>query len=183
MSHYYFALSPDDVSKRGFPMRVWFVGILFAVGVFLYLYKGFSTKENLALNFAGIFALGVAVFPMGSDCVKDCQPFSAHGACAVALFLCIAFVSLFCAKETLHLLKDEQLKARYLMRYRALGLLMIASPLVALALTLLVNDFKKYVFFIESAGVWAFSFYWWTKSQEMAHSGAEKKALAGELRT
>ena len=33
-------------------MRNVFVGILFAIGVGLYLYKGFSTKENWALNAA-----------------------------------------------------------------------------------------------------------------------------------
>src|SRR5688572_33391886 len=42
------------------PMRSWFVGPLFVLGVFLYLYKGFSHLENKLLNAAGLFALGVA---------------------------------------------------------------------------------------------------------------------------
>ena len=46
------------------PMRTIFVGVLFAIGVFLYLYKGYSVQENYALNFAGIFAATVAIFPM-----------------------------------------------------------------------------------------------------------------------
>src|SRR5687768_1056650 len=37
-------------------MRNWFVGLLFAVGGMLYLYKGFSMRENVALNLAGLFA-------------------------------------------------------------------------------------------------------------------------------
>ena len=41
-------------------LRNEFVGILIAVGAFLYLYKGFSRSENFALNLAGIFAVGVA---------------------------------------------------------------------------------------------------------------------------
>ena len=40
-----------------------FVGLLFAIGACLYLYRGFSTRENIALNLAGILAFGVAVFP------------------------------------------------------------------------------------------------------------------------
>ena len=47
------------------PMRNAFVGILFMIGPFLFLYKGFSRQENHALNFAGIFAVGIAVFPNG----------------------------------------------------------------------------------------------------------------------
>ena len=45
ISDYYFA--------GGGVMRDWFVGTLCAVGVFLYLYKGFSDRENVALNIAG----------------------------------------------------------------------------------------------------------------------------------
>src|SRR5215213_1970839 len=40
-----------------------FVGGLFAAAACLYLYKGFSDKENVALNLAGIFAALVAVLP------------------------------------------------------------------------------------------------------------------------
>lgn len=56
MSHYYFALSPEDATQKAYPVRTWFVGILFALAAFLYLYKGFSKKENIALNLAGLFA-------------------------------------------------------------------------------------------------------------------------------
>src|SRR6185436_10938812 len=44
-------------------MRDIFVGALVFTGVGLYLYKGFSTKENWALNLAGFLAVGVAMFP------------------------------------------------------------------------------------------------------------------------
>ena len=43
MSAYYYSAT----------MRDTFVGTLVAVGVFLYLYKGFSRQENWALNLAG----------------------------------------------------------------------------------------------------------------------------------
>src|SRR5690349_1291230 len=59
MSAYYHA-----TGVAGHSMRDWFVGLLFAVGIFLVLYKGYSHAENWALNIAGILALGVAVFPM-----------------------------------------------------------------------------------------------------------------------
>lgn len=180
MSHYYFAPS-DNPEERVFPMRVWFVGILFAVGIFFYLYKGFSSKENIALNLAGWFALGVAIFPMNHNCGNSCPPINLHGICAVSLFLCIAFVSLFCAKDTLRFLDSGKLEKKYLLRYRVAGWLMLASPLIALAFTLIFRDFQKYTFFIEASGVWAFAFYWGMKSKELSKSPAEKLALTQKL--
>jgi hypothetical protein len=56
MSRYYYALGSD-----GYLMRDWFVGLLFAVGNFLYLYKGFGRAEDWALNIGGVLALGVAM--------------------------------------------------------------------------------------------------------------------------
>ena len=55
MSAYYHSVSRDV-----------FVGALFAIGAAAFLYKGYSYKENIAMNLAGIFAVGVAVFP--TDC-------------------------------------------------------------------------------------------------------------------
>src|SRR5262245_34820054 len=61
MSDYYFAFSPENSNLRVFPGRVLFVGILFALGVALYLYKGLTTFENVMLNFAGLFAIVAAL--------------------------------------------------------------------------------------------------------------------------
>lgn len=44
-------------------MRNVFVGLLFSTAAVLYLYKGFSEKENIALNVASIFLLVVALVP------------------------------------------------------------------------------------------------------------------------
>jgi hypothetical protein len=44
-------------------LRDVFVGILVAIGTFLILYKGFSRREDWALNIAGISAIGIAIFP------------------------------------------------------------------------------------------------------------------------
>jgi hypothetical protein len=44
-----------------------FVGVLFAVGVCLFIYQGYSREENLALDVAGVCALGVALVPHDSQ--------------------------------------------------------------------------------------------------------------------
>jgi hypothetical protein len=123
MSAYYHA-SIDHKS-----MRDWFVGILFAIGAFLYLYKGFSNKENIALNCAGTFALGIALFPMEWDCGDTCKRLSLHGTCATLFFLCIAFVCLRCASDTLDLIPNEQDKRKFELLYQLIGLAMIATDI------------------------------------------------------
>jgi hypothetical protein len=175
MSAYYHA------AVDGGSMRDWFVGVLFAVGVFLYLYKGFSFRENYALNFAGAFAIGIAIFPMEWDCGEACRKITLHGICAVAFFLCIAYVCIRCASETLRLLKDPALEKRYATIYMWLGIGMIASPLIALLLTLVFRRFSSYTFFAEAAGVWVFATYWLVKSRELSHTKAERLAIEKKI--
>src|SRR5207302_9569520 len=71
LSDYYFAKDPAGERLDLFPVRLWFCGILFVVGVFLYKYQGFSENENRWLSLAGLFALGVAVFPMSVNRYND----------------------------------------------------------------------------------------------------------------
>jgi hypothetical protein len=104
MSHYYFAIAPTDSELREFPMRVLFVGTLWALGWFLILYKGFSKKEDRALNLAGVMALGVAFFPMSAGKCNNCVSWDSskvHFLLACILFTSMAFVALFCTKESL----------------------------------------------------------------------------------
>ncbi len=78
MSAYYWAIIEEGSNP---PMRVWFVGILFAIGSFLFLYKGYTPWENWALNVAGVCAICVALFPMcwKYNDVSECPSFSWHG--------------------------------------------------------------------------------------------------------
>jgi hypothetical protein len=155
------------------PLRSWFVGILFVMGVFLYIYKGFSDIENYLLNGAGLSALGVALFPMEWNCGDACHWFTLHGVFAVVLFICIAFVALFCSGETL--LKrplSAERNTYYRNWYFWLGLGMIASPLAAWAITKTIGS-TGLTFFVEWFGIWTFAAYWWIKSNELSENKAE----------
>ena len=179
MSAYYWAAPGSDYP----PMRIWFVGILFVVGAFLYLYKGFHPWENYALNVAGVSAFGVALVPMAWNC-PQCSSVNLHGIFAVVLFLCIAYVAVRRAKDTLALVADKTLRARYRHSYRILGIVMVLSPLTAfVTTTLLTGGTARYVFFIETAGIYAFAAYWYLKSRELAHTNAELRAVRSDLRT
>lgn len=177
MSAYYHANIGDK------SMRDWFVGILFAVGAFLYLYKGYSSAENIALNGAGIFAVGIAIFPMQWNCGADCGKYSLHGFCAVSFFLCTAFVCIRCASDTLHLIQDEKIKRRYNLAYKLIGIVMIASPAIAFVLTALLKQYRAQTFYAEVVGILAFATYWLTKSRELSITGAERLALQAKLET
>lgn len=172
MSAYYHA------ANDGKSMRDWFVGILFATGVFLYLYKGYSNKENYALNLAGVLAIGVAIFPRAQE---GGGAYSLHGACAVAFFLCIAFVCVRCSADTLRLIEDEKLRASFRRLYKILAALMLTSPLIAFVLNTIFRQYKSLVFYVEAVGIFAFAAYWLTKSRELSITQAERKALRGEL--
>lgn len=179
MSAYYHA------ACDGQSMRNWFVGLLFAVGIILYLYKGFSRKENYALNIAGILAVAIAVIPMewacGEVCNAICIPkheaLTLHGIVAVSFFICIAYVCIFCAHETLYLLDDKDREKRYRLLYRLFGIGMILSPLVAALLAFVFRQQNSYAFYAEWVGIWIFASYWLLKSKEISSTNAEHLAL------
>ena len=177
LSAYYWAAAAGEYP----PMRIWFVGILFIVGAFLYLYKGFTPFENYALNVAGFCAFGVALAPMAWNC-PQCGAINLHGICAVILFLCIAYVAVFRATDTLVLVASDTLKARYRRTYRILGIVMVLSPLSAFVATaVLTGGTARYVFFIEALGIYAFAAYWFLKSRELARTNAELHAVRSAL--
>jgi hypothetical protein len=167
-------------------MRDEFVGILIAVGVCLSLYKGFTSLENHALNLAGAFLIGVAIFPMEWECGAACKRFSLHGTCAVLFFLCIAYVCVFRASDTLHLIKEQSQVTRYKRIYKLLGIGMIVSPGIAVLLSFVLQphaEGRATIFFVEAAGVLVFAIYWFIKSRELAATNSERLAIEGKLRT
>jgi hypothetical protein len=174
MSQYYHQLGIDGRS-----MRNWFVGLLFIIGACLYLYKGYSRLENWLLNAGGLFCVGVALFPMpwpeGSG-----SGLSPHYICAVTFFLCIAAVALFCAGDTLPLVKNETHRAALKHSYRLVGIIMILSTLTAYLLGG-VFHYAQRTFFMELAGVLSFGIYWALKTVELRHTEADCKAVVKKL--
>ncbi len=183
-------------------MRDVFVGCLFAVGLSLLIYKGFSFSEDWLLNFAGVLIIGVAYFPMDPTtlfqcfppCETPCTSYSSildrtpdilikigiHGYCAVAFFIAIGNVCAFCSKRTLHLISDKRIRKSYLITYRILGIAMVALPLSVAALLQLSphagsDCTDRTIFWIESLGVWVFAVFWLLKTYEGYKYGADKK--------
>jgi len=178
MSAYYHA--------GGGAVRDVFVGFLFAIGVFLMLYKGFTDFENWALNLAGGFLLIVAVVPMAWGCGNACPKFSWHGTASVVFFLSIAYVCIFRSADTLGLMSDQERATLYRKAYKLMGCAMIASPAIAFALKLFLQPDPgkgSFIFYIEAVGVVVFGSYWLLKSFEIRETHAERQAVAGHLTT
>jgi hypothetical protein len=162
-------------------MRNWLVGILWAVGSFLYLYKGYSTLENVLLNLAGAFAVGVAMVPCNCWMEPPSPSSKLHAFVAVSFFLSMAAVCLFCAGDTITLLPDQKTRDAFKRRYRIIGTMLVVSPAAALLVSYVLLQFDNYKFFVEAFGVWMFAAYWLVKSQEFSITSAEKRAVRGQL--
>jgi len=147
------------------------VGVLWATATFLIFYRGYTRKEDWALNLAGIAAASVAFFPSDFPSIEGRSPIGKiHFTSGLVFFLAIAFVCLFCASETLKELKDEARVRRFRRTYKGLGWAMVAVPLGVLALHYLLNRPERsiYVLGIELAGLLVFAAYWLVKSHEIA---------------
>lgn len=164
-------------------MRNWFVGILWAIGVFLLLYRGFTKRENIALDLAGILLIMVAMFPMEWDCGDSCQKLSVHGASAIGFFLMIGYVCIFRSFDTLYLVKSDARRRSYRNAYRILGYLMWVFPAtVGILLFLGANPLGAYtILILEAFAIWVFAAYWLIKSLEIKESDADLKAAMGDL--
>jgi FtsH-binding integral membrane protein len=184
LSAYYWASSPNEMPPldsylfdQFAPSRVWFVGFLFAIAACLYLYKGFSPRENYALNLAAVLTVGVAIFP---TCWRDdCGgSVSVHGVCAIAAFACLFYVMWRRSGDTLALLPESK-RRRYRRTYKFLGLAVFGLPVMAAILNAFVGS-GGYIFFIEAASLWLFAGYWWLKTRELKQTNAQERVLKEE---
>lgn len=193
MSAYFWAA--DESQCATFPMRTYFVGYLFAVGVGLIAYKGLTERENTLLNLAGFSAFIVALFPerivpeeAGADprlaalfencpAVKDWAEIPSwpiHYIAAVVLFVLLAIVAWTCAKKSLGYLPAGEDPKKFEKLYKIIAIGMVLFPAIGLAVSYLMNATYSMVFFIEAAGVVTFGAYWTVKTWELSLSKLEK---------
>jgi hypothetical protein len=157
ISHYYFA---------GDTARNILVGSLWATGTFLFLFHGLSNLENRILNIAGVAAVSVAMNPTAE---QQCgNGFSIHGASAVVFFLCLAIVAVGLSKGRIRYIVYAPKRRFFEMAYNFAGVAMIGMPTTIAAIHFLDRGpcESHSIFWIESFGIWAFSFYWFVKTYE-----------------
>jgi hypothetical protein len=152
-----------------------FVGILCSVSLFLFSYKGYNSLDNIASNLAGIFGLGVALFPTGPILpTPNCNIPSLHHNplystihfVSAGLFLAIlAYFSL--ALFTKGSPKPTKQKKKRNLVYQSCGYLMLTC-IALLIVHLKIAPFPKNVFpvfTLETIALWAFGISWLIKGE------------------
>jgi hypothetical protein len=181
MSAYYHAALqalPNHPAGQGV-MRDAFVGILFAVGFSLFVYQGVTLLEDYALDLAGILALGIALFPMQWSGPKTLTG-ELHKVFAVSFFVCIAYVAIFRAGDTLSLVRESRRKW-YRRLYIGLGCAMVGFPFLAFVLAFFPALANYKILLIEFCGIYAFGAYWVVKTRELSESDFDSKAAKGRI--
>ena len=157
--------SPLDIAGT---MRNYFVGFLFAVGATLYLNKGYSFKEDIALNITAVSAVLIALFPMPwSGSIS--KLYWVHGTATTMFFASIAFVSGFCSRDTVSLIASVTQRKIYTTIYSVLAILMIGAPI-----GVYVTPKNNSIYWVEFSGIWSFGAYWIVKGIEMSGHVTEK---------
>jgi hypothetical protein len=140
-------------------------GGLCAIGVFLMLFRGLSDRENWLLTIGGVAAIVVALSPG----LKECRPaVTLHLGAAIVFFFCLGIVAIFLSKERIKTIQFDRWKRRFKLSYEVAGWAMVAMPAVAAAFYFAADDRCQShgLFWLETFGIWAFSFYWFVKTAE-----------------
>ena len=158
-------------------MRNLFVGILCAIALFLFAYKGYERIDSIAGNVACVFALLVAFFPTSvTESVTPCilGPYenkissSIHFFSAGGFFLVMAYFSLFLftKKEP----KSTKMKLKRNKLYRICGYIILGCIFLMAVLFLCERlhwwtGIQKYhpIIWLETMTLWAFGISWLVK--------------------
>lgn len=163
----------DSLSASYFtPARGVFVGTLVAIGVALVAYRGYTRGENMLLNSAGVLAVVAALVPTADPAMPgDALTLTSvvHAVAAVAFFVLAALSIFFYGQETLGSVRDPRARRSYRTVYRALAVLVLALPAVALLVAWLVES-SAALFAVETAALYAFAAFWLVKTYELARS-------------
>ncbi|MFO0950523.1 MAG: hypothetical protein U0835_05100 [Isosphaeraceae bacterium] len=171
------------------PLRDVFVGAMCAIGVFLFCYRGYDWVERWTGFVGCASAFGVAFFPLdpGSDPLYQRSLIGyVHTACGGAFFLTLAFYSLYHFPSRGESAPHE---AQRDFVYRTSGGVILVGMLAMGGYLFLLpagpkrlfNEYN-FLFWMESAAVWAFAAAWLTKGRAiLADIAVDLLALPAEL--
>lgn len=174
-------------------MRDVFVGVMSAIGIFLFCYRGYDRIENWTANVGCLSAIGVAFFPLdaNSDPLHQRTLFGyLHTVSGGLFFLTLAFYSLFhfpSSQASKRELAPHERERNFL--YRLSGIVILSSMLaMAVYLLGLPAEWKRwlnninFLFWMEWLAVWAFAAAWLTKGRTIvAEIAVDILAIPGHL--
>ena len=153
-----------------------FVGILFAIGLFLFSYKGYERSDDLAGDLACLFAIGVALFPTTPENSASDLALKigiVHFAFTALFFLTLAYFALFQFTKS-HPDREPEPTIRKRQRnilYRACGIAIVLCIVLIIIVSVLpdpiATPIREYnpVFWLEAVAVIAFGTSWLVKGE------------------
>ena len=148
------------------------VGILVAIGFFLFSYRGYERSDDIAGDLACLFAIGTALFPTAPENANPCAPVISeyvHWIFAALFFITLIYFCLFLFTKTY---PDRDMSPEKIKRnrvYRVCGYIMSLCIVLIAVHGLIMSETSiqtyKPVFWLESITVWAFGFAWITKGE------------------
>lgn len=173
-------------------MRDVFVGTLFAVGVFLFFYRGPDTQDNVVTNVAGLAAVAIGLLPtepvyhpiilerfprlFSAECYNNHGPLGFHIYAVATFFVLISYLVTFRFTRPSQPIVTKQKKSRNIV-YVVTGVVMLLS----LVLIIVIKAVSKSgsIFWPETIAIVAFGIAWLTKGQTFLK---DKPAIAPPVR-
>jgi hypothetical protein len=146
------------------------VGSLCAIGVFLFAYRGYDGWDDGLTNAAGVFAIGVALFPTApvNPSPQARNIGYVHFACAGLLFAVLAVIALWQFTKTEPNTERSAEKKKRDLIYRICGTVIAAClvlvPVESLVIGAPIQRFRP-LFWLEAVAVVAFGIAWLVKGQ------------------
>jgi hypothetical protein len=165
-----FRLQPSISDYYGLRTRDAFVGILFTIGWFLFTYKGYERKDDIAGNLACVFAICVALFPNSGTPPERVVHFGS----SLGFFLVLSYFSLFLFTKS-QPVPTPQKRVRNSI-YRVCGVtILLCLALIGWYHVVLGGPTASAlppVFVLESAALWAFGISWFIKGDTLFKDAA-----------
>lgn len=175
---------PGSVSGYYYlPVRNIFVGVLCALGLFLIAYVGYDLGDRLVTDAAGVFAVGVALFPtkptVASPPSVTCQTVAQlstreqvvgdmHLVFAGLMFVFLAWMAIrFTSTDSPQPSPQKLLRNRI---YQICAIVIVACLVAAVITTFLPASVKAlfpWLFLWEAVAIFAFGVSWFVKGQTL----------------
>lgn len=178
------AVLPGSVSGYYYsPVRNIFVGVLCALGLFLIAYVGYDLGDRLVTDAAGVFAVGVALFPtkptVASPPSVTCQTVAQlstreqvvgdiHVASAALMFVFLAWMAIrFTNTDSPQPSPQKLLRNRiYQICATVIAVCLVAAVITTVLPASVTGNFP-WLFLWEAVAIFAFGVSWFVKGQTL----------------
>lgn len=160
-----------------------FMIILGSAGLLLFSYKGYDKQDDIVCTLAGVFGLGICIFPCAVSVLFDADQMVGtfqivqnvsgwiHNVCAGLFFGLLAYNSLFLFTKSGNTMTENKKKRNVI--FRVCGIGMIASFVALVPVTIL--GWHGGVWAIEAIALAFFGISWLTKADCYLWLFADKK--------